>query len=340
MAIDTWTRNALAVIAIFVVIILIGQSMIYVASPYHCDMTVERNDSTVDVTVDTNYSLEYTINSLRSDSMRGVGSYVVYFDGQYPVVGDQSVILDAMERLQLCFSNDNCDLQMMDASGLQSVMSAKDTSIAVIFMTGTMPEEIYDGTPSSLIFGWLSAGGAMYWLHEKLGATYAEKNGSIVPVDDPDGLFFGNSDVINTSKEQVFTKNLVDGSLTYRLGIYYGETTNGVDCSLLASPYLALDYNDGVYSAVTLVKYIGGEGLIGVFGGNLKYEAVPTSAIASVAQTIVSKLSYDTIALDYATASGSDTITLECGGGFSYVFMFVDRVNAVWAKTIAIPMAS
>ena len=141
-------------------------------------------------------------------------------------------------------------------------------------------------------------------------------------------------------RSQVFTKNLVDGSLTYRLGIYYGETTNGVDCSLLASPYLALDYNDGVYSAVTLVKYIGGEGLIGVFGGNLKYEAVPTSAIASVAQTIVSKLSYDTIALDYATASGSDTITLECGGGFSYVFMFVDRVNAVWAKTIAIPMAS
>lgn len=340
MAIDAGTRNALAVIAVFVVIILTGQSMIYVASPYHCDMAVERNGSTVDVTVDTNYSLEYAVNSLRSDSMKGVSTYVVYYDGQYPVNGDQSVILDAMERLQLCFSNDNCDLQTIDASGLQSMMLTNNTSMAVLFMTGTMPEEIYDGTSSSLVFGWLAAGGVMYWLHEKLGATYAEKNGSIVSVEDPDGLFFGNSGVINTSREQVFTKNLVDDSLTYRLGIYYGETTNGVDCSLLTSPYLALDYNDGVYSAVTLVRYVGGEGVIGVFGGNLKYEAVPTSAMASVAQTIVSKISYDTVALDYATASGSGTITLECGGGFSYIFMFVDRVNAVWAKTMVIPAAS
>ena len=337
MEIDARTRNALAVIAVFVVVMMIGQSMIYVASPYHCDMTLTRSGSSVDVAVDTNYSLEYTINSLRSDSMSGVDSYVVYYDDAYPVKGDRAVISDAIKRLQLCFSNDNCSLEKIDASELQSLMSVKDTSIAVVFMTGAMPEEIYDGTASSPIFGWLAEGGVMYWLHEKLGATYAEKEGELVDVEDPDGLFFRNSSVINTSRDQVFTKNLVEGSLTYRMGIYYGETTNGVDCSLLTSPYLALDYNDGVYSAVTLIKYVDGAGVIGVFGGNLKYEAVPTSAMASVAQTIVSKLSYDTILVDYSTASGSATTTLECGGGFSYVFMFVDRVNAVWAKAVVVP---
>lgn len=337
MGIDPRTRNALAVIAVFVAVMMIGQAMIYVASPYHCDMTAERDGSSVDVTVDTNYSLGYTINSLRTDSMRDVTSYAVYCDDSYPVKGDRAVILDAIKRLRLCFSNDNCTLSTIDATGLQDLMSHRDTTTAVLFMTGTLPEEIYDGRASSPIFEWLADGGVMYWLHEKLGATYVERNGRIVDVEDPDGLFFGNSDVINPSGGQVFTKNLVDGSLTDKLGIYYGETTNGVDCSLLASPYLALDYNDGTYSAVTLVRYIGGDGVIGVFGGNLKYEAVPTSAMASVAQTIVSKLSYDTILVDHTTASGSGTVTLDCGGGFSYVFMFVDRVNAVWAK--ALPLA-
>ncbi len=337
MGIDSRTRNAIALIAVFVVVIMIGQSMIYVVSPYHCDMTVQRDGQSVTVTVDTNYSLEYTINSLRSDSMRDVGSYVVYYDESYPIAGDSVAILDAIKRLQLCFSNDNCSLSMVDASELEDLICCRDTSTAVLFMTGTMPERIYDGTFSSPILSWLADGGVMYWLHGKLGATYAERNGALVDVEDPDGLFFGNSDVINPTKEQTFTKNLIDGSLTDKMGIYYGETTNGVDCSRLDSPYLALDYNDGTYSAVTLVRYIGGDGMIGVFGGNLKYEAVPTSAMASVAQTIVSRLSYDTILVDHATASASGAIALDCGDGFSYVFMFVDRVNAVWAKILEVP---
>lgn len=334
---STDTRNALAVIAVFVAIIMIGQAMIYSTSPYHCSIAVERNGSSVDVAVDTNYSLGYTINSLRTDSMMNVGSYVVFYDDAYPVNGDKDAIQDAMNRLQLCFSNDNCELKRIGASELTSLISAKDTSAAVVFMTGTIPKEVYDGTASSPIFAWLAEGGVMYWLHGKIGAAYAEKDGEIVHVEDPDMLFFGIGDVINRSEEQVFTKNLVDDSLTYRLGIYYGETTNGVDCSRLTGQHLSLDYNDGKYSAVTLVKYVEGSGMIGVFGGNLKNEKVPTSAMASVAQTIVSKLSYDTVAIDYATASGSRVVTLECGEGYSYVFMFVDRVNAIWAKTVAVP---
>ena len=34
MGIDPRTRNALAVIAVFVAVMMIGQAMIYVASPY------------------------------------------------------------------------------------------------------------------------------------------------------------------------------------------------------------------------------------------------------------------------------------------------------------------
>lgn len=337
MEIDSRTRNAIAVIVVFIVVIMLGQSMIYSVNPYHCNTTIQRNGPLVDVTVDTNYSLEYTINSLRSDSMRNVNSYVIYYDESYPVDGDSAAILDAIKRLQLCFSNDNCTLSTIDASDLQDLMSRGDTSTAVLFLTGTMPEIIYNGTPSSLIFSWLSNGGVMYWLNGKLGKTYSEKNGALVEVENPDRVFFGNNDIINPSNDQVFTKNLVTGSLTDKMGIYYGETTNGVDCSKLASPYLALDYNDGKYSAVTIIKYVDGNGVIGVFGGQVKYEAVPTSVMASVAQTIVSKLSYDTESVDYRTASGSRTIEMGCGEGYSYVYIYFDRVNAVWAKIIKIP---
>ena len=331
-------RNAILVLTIFTVVIIVGQSMIYVDNPYHCDMAVHRDGHSVEVTVNTNYSLEYTINSLRTDSMSNVSAYAIYFDESYPVNGDSAAILDAIKRLQLCFSNDNCEVKIIDTVELQNLLINGNITTAIIFMTGTMPKEIYDGTSTSPILTWLSNGGVMYWLNGKLGATFAEKGGSLADVCDSDLLFFGNCEVINSSKEPVYTRNLVRDSLTDKMGIYYGETTNGVDCSRLSGPYLALDYNDGTYSAVTLVKYVGGNGVIGIFGGNLKYEGVPTSAMASVAQTIVSKLSYDSLLLDHVTASASRTVTLDCGDGFSYVFMFVDRVNAVWAKIIAIPV--
>ena len=336
MNFDKQTRNALFVVAIFAFIILIGQSMIYVANPYHCDMHVERIGSEVEVQIDTNYSLGYTINSLRTDSMSYIESYAIFYDESYPVNGDLAAILDAIKRLQLCFSNDNTPTSIINATDLQKMMSDGKKSTAILFMTGTLPEDVYNGSSSSLILTWLENGGIMYWLHGKLGTSYAQRDGELKYVEDSDQLFFGNNNVINGFTDHVFTKNLVDDSLTYRLGIYYGETTNGVDCSRLTSPYLALDYNDGTYSAVTLIKYFNGDGIIGVFGGELKYEGVPTSSMASVAQTIVSKLSYDTTLIDYRTGSGSDKITMDCGDGFSYIFMYVDRVNAIWAKTLPV----
>lgn len=336
MNFDKQTRNALLVIAIFASIILIGQSMIYVANPYHCDMRVERIGSEVEVQIDTNYSLGYTINSLRTDSMSYIESYAIFYDESYPVNGDLAAILDAIKRLQLCFSNDNTPTSIINATDLQKMMSDGKKSTAILFMTGTLPEDVYNGSSSSLILTWLENGGVMYWLHGKLGTSYAQRDGELKYVEDSDQLFFGNNNVINGFTDHVFTKNLVDDSLTYRLGIYYGETTNGVDCSRLTSPYLALDYNDGTYSAVTLIKYFNGDGIIGVFGGELKYEGVPTSSMASVAQTIVSKLSYDTTLIDYRTGSGNDKITMDCGDGFSYIFMYVDRVNAIWAKTLPV----
>ncbi len=337
MEIDKKTRRTVIVVAVFLVVLMIGQSIVYVNNPYHCDAEVSRNGSTVEVTVDTNHSLGYTVNSLRTDSMRGVESYAVYFDEKYPVVGDQTVIKDCIDRLRLNFSNDNTELTVVDTAYIADMMATKNTKTALIFMTGTLPEDIYDGTPSSPIFQWLKIGGVMYWLNEKIGHTYSTSSGKVVGVEDSDGLFFGNSDVVNPSIEQVFTKNLADGSLTYKLGIYYGETTNGLDCSKLVGPYVALDYNDGQYSAVTVLRYAGGSGIIGVFGGQLKYEAVPTSAMASVAQTIISKLSYDTESVDYRTASGSGTIEMDCGDGYSYVYIYFDRVNAIWAKMIEVP---
>lgn len=336
MNFDKQTRNALLIVAIFASIILIGQSMIYVANPYHCDMHVERIGSEVEVQIDTNYSLGYTINSLRTDSMSYIESYAIFYDESYPVNGDLAAILDAIKRLQLCFSNDNTPTSIINATDLQKMMSDGKKSTAILFMTGTLPEDVYNGSSSSLILTWLENGGIMYWLHGKLGTSYAQRDGELKYVEDSDQLFFGNNNVINGFTDHVFTKNLVDDSLTYRLGIYYGETTNGVDCSRLTSPYLALDYNDGTYSAVTLIKYFNGDGIIGVFGGELKYEGVPTSSMASVAQTIVSKLSYDTTLIDYRTGSGNDKITMDCGDGFSYIFMYVDRVNAIWAKTLPV----
>lgn len=325
----------LAVLAAFMLIIMAGQAMVYTNNPYYCGYTVAATDGEAEVRVDTNYSLQYTVNSLRTDSLASIDTYVIYYDSERPVIGDRTVLEGCMDRLKLCFSNDNTVLGTVDTEGLLRIIEG-DTSVAVLFMTGVLPEEVYSGHAGDPIFKWLEAGGVMYWLHEKIGQTYSGIDGKMKHVADPDALFFGCSDVVNQTTDQVYTKNLVEGSLTDKMGIYYGETTNGVDTSKLGGPYLSLDYNDGVYSAVVFSKYHGGEGMVGVFGGQIKYEAVPMSTMASVAQSIVSKLSYDTVLIDSATSSGSDTLTLRCGEGYSYIFMYVDKVNAIWAKITAL----
>ena len=315
----------------FVIILIIGQSIIYINNPYHCEYTAIYEDGRIDVHIDTNYSLSYTVCALQSDSQTNIRSYAVYYDPEYPVTGNRADVEDCIKRLQLCFSNNNTDLPIINTVSLTEIINNTDTTIAIVFATGTLPEEIYNGQDTSSICNWLKNGGTMYWINGKLGHTYSVKNGDIYDVPESDKLFFGTDEVINPASNHVFTKNLVEGSFTDILGIYYGETTNGLNCSKLTEPYLALDYNDGTYSAVTLVKYPGGTGTIGVFGGNIKYEAVPTSAMASVAQTIVSKISYDTILIDWATSSGCAELELN-GNERTFVFMYVGEVNSIWGK--------
>lgn len=318
-------------IALFVVILLLGQTIVYGANPYHCSMDASRTGDNAEIAIDTNYSLEYTICSLNTPSMMGIERYVIYYDSGYPVDGERAIIEDAIKRLMLYLETNHVNAKIVDTIELTEMVSEGDASTAIIFSTGMLPSEIYTGNTSDPIFQWLANGGTMYWTHGKIGFKSCSNDGSVRDVPDADILFFGHADVVRTADNHVYTKNLNEGSLTDRMGIYYGEITNGLDASNLVSPYLALDYSDGTYSAVTMVKYYSGSGTIIVFGGQLKYEDVPTSALASVAQTIASRLSYDTELVDFHVDDGSKTINVRCAGDVPYIYMYVDRVNAIWA---------
>lgn len=321
----------------FILVCLAGQAMVYVDNPYRCDVSVERSGEAAVVTIDTNYSLGYTAASLVTESMREVESYAVWYDEAYPVQGDRDAILAGIDHLRLSFENNHSELSAIDTAGLAGIMGSRDTSVAVVFITGTLPDTVYTGSDDDPIFGWLEAGGAMYWINGKIGRTSASADGALTAVHDADVLFFGSDGVVNPSAADTYTRNISEGSLTDVMGIYYGETTNGVDCSRLTSDHLTLDCDDGRYSAVAFVRYHGGTGTIGVFGGHLKYEAVPTSVMASVSQAVISRLSYDTVLIDHAEGSGSAEVELECGGDGAYVFVYFGEMNTVWGACIPVP---
>lgn len=331
---DNRNRRIVAVIALFFVVCIAGQAIVYGGDAYRFDAVAEFGENNVMVDIDTNYALEYSILSLRSDSTFGVSSYAIWCDEAYPVIGDLDAIRDCIHRLQLYFTNSNSSLDIITTDELTRIVASGDTSTAVLFITGTLPSSIYTGNQSDPIFDWLAVGGVMYWLSEKIGHSYAEKGlPHTTQVYGSDILFFGATDVVRAESNEVYTRNIESGSVTSKLGIYYGEVTNGIDCSRLTTPYLALDCNDGTYSAATFIQYHGGTGAVCVFGGHIKHEDVPTSVMASVTQAVVSGVSYDTMILDNRTGSGDASFNLHSDDS-SYVYVYVGEMNTIWAKCL------
>jgi len=313
-------------IAAFIALILLGQMITY-TDTYHSEFSAERNGSVISYNINSNLSLNYTAVALDNGDLYQIERYVAFYDESYPMFDDAEDVKDSIKWLQHNLEKYNIDLEMADADEILDVVSGLDTKTAIVFATGTLPSEIYDGTSSSPIFDWLKAGGVMYWIGGKIGYTYAERETSeLKEVPDKELLFFGNNDVIREETEKVYARNLIEGSLTDVAGIYFNEYTNGIDTSKLTGPFMSLDYSEDGYSSVVFAKYYDGDGMICNLGGILNHDTAHTAA-----QTIAPGLTHVSAVVDHCTGqiSKNPSGELQTVAGKTDVFIYIGTMSVI-----------
>jgi hypothetical protein len=326
-------KIGMIVLVTFVVVILIGQLISY-NNPYYSNFSVERDGDEARYEIDSNLSFDYTAVSLDNGGLYQIDRYVAFYDDAYPVQGRAEKIRDSLNWLRHDLGKYHVTLDIEKLPEVERIITELDTRTAIVFATGTLPAEIYDGTSDSPLFEWLKAGGVMYWMNGKIGSTYAERGTSTLQeVSDYNMLFFGADDVVRDDIKTVYARNLIGDSLTDVLSIYFNECTNGVDVSKLITDFLELDYSYEGYSSVAFVKYHNGAGMICNLGGTLDHDTAH-----SVAQVIAPRLTYVSTVVDHHNGqiSKDPSGVLQCATGETDVFIFIGTMTVIGGQCFRI----
>ena len=334
------SKRMIAVVILFVVIVLAGQFIIY-AGPHHSiSSSVVRDGTDAHYEFDTDLDIAYQVISMDNSSNTTV-RYVAFYDENYASIYYRPDVKESIDWLVKCMDKNSLRLELIDLEELNRIVLSCDTTTAVVFATGILPDSIYTGLSSDPIFKWLKEGGMMYWLGSQLGAEYFDEYLQKYSVMDSDTLFYGASDV--TRKHQfdegsIYNNDLIEGSFSAQTRQYYNECTFGLDISKLSTDFMNLDYNYQGYYSVVFLKYHSGIGTLVVFGGDLKKYAIGADVAMTVAQTLACRTTYDSRIIDYVSGDNAKGVsgTVKCDIGPTDVFMFVSTGDLVYGKNVTV----
>lgn len=144
-----------------------------------------------------------------------------------------------------------------NAAELVGVMSNPNN--AVMFVSGALPDTVYDGTLSSPFVTWMNAGGTVYWSGPEIG-RYISTGSNIT--DLVTGFFAG--DVCPDDKDKMYA--YTESEMFRYTQARYDDCAYGLKADLANSKPLSYISKDG-YSSISVAKLFNGN--ITVFGGNV-----------------------------------------------------------------------
>ena len=311
---------AVAILAVMVAVMIVGEVMVYYANPYSYDSDVYEVGGGAEYRVESSGASEFRILQIDPGSIGQIERFYVYYDPDYGQVG-LSDVGGSVEDLLQDLRSHGVDAVTVDAEALLGVIGTEDPKgSGLIFITGAMPSTVYTGTPGDPILGWTASGGALYWLGPTLGKYVGNPDGSVGEVDWWWDLFYGegcfndSEDVIigDTRSDPVGEALCLSGT-----GVQFGMST-----SVPGSRHIGY-VSDSGYGSVGLAEY--GSGMVCVLGGYYS-----DSTRTDLVQVVASNVTYDSeTVLDEVVEvrGGSKTGTLEdcqdavvyiyCGGYFS-----------------------
>ena len=323
--------SAPVLIAILLIAVVVGGEAIVVFSShndYSSDISV--NGEVIDVSAHTNGSHVLNVLSL-SDSYDTPDSVYVYYDKSYGskynnvkvavgarALDQENYVKQMVETLKV---RDIPDAKIIDATELATIASSNGKGIALVCVSGALPDTVYNGTEDSPILDWIKSGGRLYWAGNIVGQYIAHVS-DVETVTGGTALFMG-SDCIDDEITNSYDKWLGNG-LTESLAIINNNVRYSPVVSELPadSKYVAFGYTDGSRFSSIVVGL--GEGSVCIVGGDYSdYQRI------DMAQILASGISPSTVLTDSFEGSihGSKTVQVQkadhvyvCMGGDLLVY--------------------
>lgn len=312
-------------VVVLALIILAGQGLL---TTFNGDATISAtlSDNQVEFSFESGYVTNYSAVALDNGEGGMPERYVACFDEDHEWFQPDGYIENTLTHLRDSMAKYGLVLEILGTDEttdiLQAEVSAGESVTKVIFMTGSLPQELYNGTEDCTFIQWLSIGGNVVWGNGPIGMFISTAEG-LDYVDSASVLLFGEAGAINFA-----TENVSDNGVVYEHGLsniircYYSDVTYGIRIGVL-SEQLFLDYNHDGYAAVSITKYHAGSGSMTVFGGT-----VDNNTEDYVTQVLSSGLTYETKVLDYEIGkSAGATGTLATPGDNIKVFVTLGLMN-------------
>ncbi len=326
-------KDIFPVLTAVLVIALVLFGEIIVSTDSHDDFStsVAADGDDVQITIESRRPLVYTAVSL-IDSLDTPKTVSVFYDKNYMSAAESGVASTGGRALDENYYVEQIDAtlkvrgidysKIVDAKGLAEVMSKDGKDNAIIVISGSLPDTVYDGTSDSLVLDWIGSGGRLYWIGGVLG-KYISHTDSLETVEFGTSLFLG-SECIDDTQSRGY--NLIDNGFRDAFYVQSNLTTFGVDTSKLPDDvdYLSLGFTDGDHSSITVVG--SGEGLICVIGGEYTIRQR-----MDLAQMVASGIGPDTAIVDTAvgSVSGTEIISLQKG---DHVYVTIGGYFPVYAE--------
>ena len=326
-------KDIFPILTAVIVIALVLAGEIIVTTDSHDDFStsVTTDGDDVQITIESRRPLVYTAVSL-IDSLDTPKTVSVFYDKDYMSAAESGVASTGGRALDENYYVEQIDAtlkvrgidysEIVDAKGLAEVMSKDGRDNAVIVISGSLPDTVYDGTSDSLVLDWIGSGGRLYWIGSVLG-KYISHTDSIETVESGTTLFLGSECIDDT---RIRGYDLIDNGFRDAFYIQSNLTTFGVDTSKLPKDvdYLSMGFTDGNRSSITVMG--SGDGLVCVIGGEYTIRQR-----MDLAQMVASGIGPDTVIVDTAvgSVSGTDNVTLQKG---DHIYVTIGGYFPVYAE--------
>lgn len=317
-----------------VLMIVLGQILLPLGHTTEIDVEY---DGSINFTIDTDYSTYYSAVSLDNGDVPPSSRYIALFDDGHEWFVSDSYIDNALSHLEKSMSDAGLDMEIMETDDVRDVMNGGPEHgqgvTTIIFMTGSLPSELYDGTEDCLLIEWLEKGGNIVWANGPIG-KYVSTSVECVDIGDRSSLLFGVEGAVKDSDGACFDTGLYTDSISDLLRVYYSECTNGIEMGL-QEDQLTLDYQVDGYGATTLMRYWDGTGMLTVFGGAVDHHYVPY-----VTQILLSGITYDTVVIDHVTGIGDHASGTLIAGDRPTAFITLGMISDYISKVYRFEQAS
>ena len=326
----------MALSALVIAFVLVGQAAAYWVNPYNYSSDVNVSDGEIAFTVSAQSS-EFSVLAYDNGGFEPISVLYVFMDPGYSSgqsMSEQRKFIGQLKRdLEIRgFS----EVVEVDAAGMGDLMSGSGSGKGILMLSGAFPDTVYSGSAGDLVFSWLENMGSIFWLNGKIGHMVSHSDGTTTALEDTDQLFFGTDGAVRMSEDDPIGKergsDRAIGEMLYiNASIRAGEVTNGLNCNI-GGKTLSIGFSDkNGYGSTTLTDRGEGKGMIAVFGGGLSPDAR-----AATAQVIASGISYnidaDEVGFQTRSLSGTFEGTVGPADKFTDVYVFIGKVNIVYGK--------